>query len=173
MWDIFPNVYGQSLTLTTAQDDIYNNLPIASSLKSTIEFNHTTLLGCVTGAFKQEWYRMHRNKNLTEIQTRDNMRYYLNKYFNNINGMNSILMNMKNKITVFNQMTHAWRKMIEILIALPACVNWFGNLCLLNSLIRITGCLFNVQNEQQRQHIQSRMIPILTESLVIYYFMSV
>lgn len=108
LWNIFPNVYGQSLTLTTSTTDIYNNMPIASSLKSTIELNHTTLLGCLTGAFKKEWYSLHRKHNLIEIHTIDHMRCYLNKCFNNINGMKSILVDFKNKITVFNQMGHSW-----------------------------------------------------------------
>ena len=60
--------------------------------------------------------------------------------------------------------------MIEILIALPACVNWMGNLCLLNALTRITGAMFTVNNENDRKKLESLMKPILQSSLVIYKY---
>lgn len=165
-WDTFPDDYGRAITLTKATQDVYGGIPLASSLKSTIELNHTTLLGCLTQIFKLSWYNMHQTKNLNVTHTRHIMKAYLQQYFHQVNGINSILMNNKTKMTVFNQFQHAWQKMIEILMCLPACVNWYYNLDTVIALTRLTGVLFTIKTENDRKHAQKLMKLICEASLV-------
>ena len=75
--------------------------------------------------------------------------------------MSAILINNKNKVTVFKQMTHAWQKLIELLIALPIICDWFGHIDLVISIIRITGALYNIDTVNERKRIQEIMKPIL------------
>ena len=119
--DLFrvPETYGQAVSLTNSTTDIYNGSPIAATIKNVIDLNHQTLLGCVSRAFKLEWAKLHLSGNLKQYETRVIMAAYLQVYFNNINGTTSMLGNLKNKITVFNQMCKSWQSLTEILIALP------------------------------------------------------
>ena len=82
--------------------------------KSTIELNHTTLLGCTAQALTVEWRKLHLRGNLQEHHTRTLIKCYLNNNFTMINGMNPFLVNSKHKLLVFNQMHHAWQKMVEV-----------------------------------------------------------
>lgn len=164
LWERFPVNYGQSTTLTTCTSDIYNRLPLASSLKSTIELNHTVLMGCLIRAFKIEWYNAHKKQNCKASLTRLALKCNLAQSFDKINGVSSILMRGNAKINVFNQMNQSWQKMIEILIALPATLGWLGNIALLCSFIRVIGVLFTVQSENERQRVQRILIPILQAS---------
>lgn len=154
-WTVFPDDYGKVITLTKVAEDIYDYLPLATSLKSTIELNHTTLLGCLTKMFKLQWYNMHMAGNLNVSHTRHVMRSYLCKYFHQINGVKSQLIANKTKMTVFNQMQHAWQKMIEVLICLPACVNWYYNLNIVVAMVRLTGLLFTIKTENERKNVQN------------------
>ena len=156
--------YGKLLSLTTSKSDIYKNLPIASSLKCTTELNHTTVLGCVKDAFLIEWYNMHLPGNLDIKHTRMIMQSFLLKYFDKINGLQSLIALPKTKMNVFNQMHHAYQKLIEILMALPICVQWKYNTQVITALIRVTGALFNIKTENERLQLKARMIPILSES---------
>ena len=61
-------------------------------------------------------------------------------------------------------MSREWQQMTEILISLPACVNWFGDLSLLCALIRITSKMFTIKCETSRQEIENELKPILNES---------
>ena len=161
-----PDSFKKATTLTKSNTDIYNNLKLASSLKSTVEFNHTTILGCISNAFKIEWYKMHRAPNLTAQHTRMAIAAYLNIYMNKFNGMNCICTKMKNKITVFNQMCHGWQKLVEILIALPITVYWLGNLNLLTNLIQVTGLLYTVTTDNDRQRAKFLLTQVINKSLV-------
>ena len=166
-WQKFPKDYGKAITLTTETNDIYNEVPIASSLKCTIEINHTTLLGCVSDALKLEWIRMHKQGNLNENMTRIALQAFLNTYFSGINGLQSIAANLKTKMTVYNNMRHTWQLLIEILIALPTIVDWYGSIGLVTSLIRMTGALYNCRSENDVQRLKHIIKPILQQSLVI------
>ena len=166
LWNRFPNNLGKQITLTTAATDVYNEVPLASSLKTPTELNHTAWLGCATKACKIEWYKAHLPKNLNAKKSRILINVYLQKYFHNINGMSSIIMRDNTKISVFNQMHQNWQKLIELLIALPTCLCWFGNIPLLTSLIRVIGLLFSVKSENERKRVQRVLIPILQASLV-------
>ena len=81
IWDQFPDNYGKLLTLSKDKEDVYNGVPLASTLKSTIELNHTTLLGVLPKLFQILWHNMHRKGMLTKIHSRYIMKAYLHKYF--------------------------------------------------------------------------------------------
>ena len=164
IWSKLPESIGRGCTLTNANHDIYNEYPVASSLKCTLEFNHTTLLGCLSQAFNIEWYRLHLSGNCNRFHTRTVMSSYLDEYFHNINGMRSLLKCINTKINVFNQMKQAWQKMIEIMIALPISSAWFGNIDLLVSFIRISGAIYTINTENQRLKCQNIFKIITNES---------
>ena len=166
IWEQFPDDYGKLLTLSKHKEDIYNGVPLASSLKSTIELNHTTLLGVLPKLFQILWHNMHRRGMLTKIHSRYIMKAYLHKYFQNINGMMAKFVDFKTKPTVFNQMHHAWQYMIEVCICLPCCMNWYYHLDILVALTRITGLLFSIKTENQRLRAQNILQPILQQSSV-------
>ena len=170
LWLRFPNVLGKEITLTTSMTDVYNRVPFASSLKTTPELNHTVLLGSGIRAVRIEYMKAHLPGNCNKEQTRLMMNAYLDKYFNNINGMKSILMRDNTKITVFNQMHQNYQKLIEILMAFPVVLSWYGNIALLTSFIRVIGLLFTVKSENQRKRVQKILIPILQASFVKYRF---
>ena len=165
-WSKLPNTIGKQITMTTSNDDIYNELPLASSLKSTIEINHTTLLGCTSKSFALEWYGAHSTGNLEENHTRMLMKCMLQQSFHMINGCKSMLILHKTKMCNFNQMQRAWQKLIEILICLPSITNWFGNLSSVISLIRITGAMYNCKSKKERCRIEKLIKPILKNSYV-------
>ena len=167
LWHKFNDKYAKCITMTTSDEDIYGELPIASTLKSTIELNHTTVLGCTSDLLKIVWNQIHLKNNFEEAQTRFVMKLYLNKYFDGINGCCSMLADYKTKITVFNAMHHAWQKLIECLICLPTIVDWYANIGALVSLIRITGALYNVNTMNQIQNLQNIIKPVLQISLVL------
>ena len=168
IWTKLPESIGRGLTLTNATTDIYNEQPVASSLKCTVELNHTTLLGCLSQAFNIEWYRLHMKGNCNRHHTRQLLSLYLQKYFHNINGMTSLLIQTNTKINVFNQMKQAWQKMIEVLIALPVCSSWFGNVGLLISFIRICGTMFTIETKNARRYYQQRFKTIINKSYVVH-----
>ena len=163
----FASNQGFKISLNECKADIYNELPIASSLKSTVELNHTTLLGCTKKAFTNEWYYMHRKNNLNETMTRDLMALYLYQYVDNVNGIESIVAKKSTKLNVWNSMHNSWNKLVEIAIALPNVIDWFGTIGLVISIIRITGALFNITTDNERDRIQNITIPVLAASLVI------
>lgn len=163
-WARFPNAYAQCITMTTSVYDIYNELGIASTLKSTIEINHTTVLGCTKELFIIEWKRMHSRTNFQQVHTRTLMRSYLQEYFDGINGSVSMLVDFKTKLNVFNAMHHAYQKLIECMICLPTIVDWFGNLATVIALIRVTGALYNVNTANSIQSLQNLIKPILNAS---------
>ena len=158
-----PHNIAKPITLTKNTNDIYNELPIASSLKSTIELNHTTLLGCISQAFKIEWNHIINNDNFNEFQTRQLLRIYLLNNVHLVNGFQCMLIEPKTKITVFNQMHHAWQKLIEIMIALPYIIDWFGNIGLVVALIRWTGAMFNCDTINRKNELQQKSIPLMAE----------
>ena len=164
LWERFPPAYGQAISLTTCTSDFYNEVPLASGLKSTVELNHTTVIGCLARAFKIEWFDVHKKHNCNASLTRKVLSAYLKKYVHHINGVSSILMRPNTKMNVFNQMNQAWQKFIEILIAFPVCVAWYGNVPLLCSLIRVIGLLFCVRSENDRNKAKRILIPILDAS---------
>ena len=161
LWMIPPDKCGKSLSLTKTTHDVYNGLPLDSTLKSPLEINHTTLLGLLIDAFEIEWVHLHHYHKYNEKQTKTFMYAYLDKHWNNYNGISTFLSNVNCNILKFNQMQHSWQKMLEIMLSLPYTVNWIGNLSLLSSLIRITGALFACRTENQRLHLQYIMKKIL------------
>ena len=167
-WVKMPQIIGKHVTLTKDTQDIYNELPIASSLKSTIELNHTTLLGCVAQAVKTEWYAIHRPKNLDSNHTRLVMSSILLSNFHMINGCKSLLILPKTNIVVFNQMQRSWQKMLEIMLSLPSVTNWFGNISTVIALIRMTGAMCNSNCQSDLNRLQQLIRPILTQSLVVF-----
>lgn len=170
LWSTFPPNLGKQITLTTAMTDVYNELPLASSLKTPTELNHIVWLGSAIRACRIEYYAAHLPNNLNVKHSRILINCYLSKYFHNINGMKSIIMRDNTKISVFNQMHQNWQKLIELLIAMPTCLSWFRNIPLLVSLIRVIGCLFSVKTENERKRVQRILIPILQASLVYFVF---
>ena len=166
-WDVWNPDHGKPITLTNDVFDIYSELPIASGLKSTIEINHTTVLGCLGDAFELIWYNLCKSQNFDEFQLRLCMKAYLNEYFTGINGCNSLVSLYNMNVTKFNSMNRAWQILVEMLICLPTIVDWYDNCSLLISLIRITGALYNVQTENELEKIQNRIKPILQKSYVI------
>ena len=160
-WDTFPETYATSISMTKSNFDIYNELGIDSTLKSTIEINHTTVLGCTKDALAIEWKRMHMNNNLNEVHTRTLMRLYLQEYFDGVNGCVSMLANYKTKLNVFNTMHHSWQKLVECIISLPTVTDWFGSLGCVVALTRVTGALYNVKDKNNLDKLQSIIKPIL------------
>ena len=77
------------------------------------------------------------------------MSVYLNKYFNNINGMKLLLMKTNGKIEVFNQMKQSWQKIVEVLIALPVVSGWFGN-------IDVCDAIYLIKTDHERKYHQKR-----------------
>ena len=163
-WEMFPNAYAKCITMTTSQYDIYNELGIDSTLKSTIEINHTTVLGCTKDSLAIEWKRFHLKNNLDEVHTRTMMRVFLHKYFDGVNGNVSMLYDMKTKLNVFNAMHHAMQKLIECMICLPTIVDWYGNMACIIALIRVTGALYNVNTANGIKSMQNIIKPILQAS---------
>ena len=163
-WTKFNDDITQCICMSKSDEDIYDGIPLDSTLKSTIELNHTTLLGCTSDIAKIEWKRLVMKNNFQEVQLRTMMKYYLHEYFDGINGCESLLGDYKTKITTFNAMHHAWQKLVELSICLPTIVDWFGNMSAMVALIRITGALFTVNTENQIQHLQQIIKPILEAS---------
>lgn len=159
---------GKSISLTMNRHDVYNELPLDSTLKSPLELNHTTLLGLLTSGFGIEWVYIHNILKFDEKKTKVFMVAYLQKYWNNINGIGTFLSNINCDIMVFNQMQHSWQKMLEIMISLPHVVNWIGNLDLLSSLIRMTGCLFACKTENERLRLKNIVKNILSQGSKIH-----
>ena len=160
LWSKVPNNIGKSISLTKATEDVFNCLPIGSSLKGTLELNHTTMLGLLVDAFEIEWTNLHINHNFNQHQTRCVMNAYLNKFWCGVNGVKSFLNNINTNILVFNQIRHSWHKMLEIMISLPYSVNWCGNLKLLTCLVRMTGALVMCNNENERERLKQICIPL-------------
>lgn len=94
------------------------------------------------------------------------MRVYLKKYFDGINGCQSLLGDMKTKVTVFNSMHHAWQKLVECMICLPSITDWYGNLSALVALIRVTGAMYTVNTANKVARFQTIIKPILHASFV-------
>lgn len=157
---------GKVITLTTTKHDVYNNLPICSTLKCPIEINHTTMLGLLVVAFTIEWTRLHTTGGFKELETRANMVAYLNKFWSGVNGVSSYIKSINTNIMTFNQIHHSWQKMVEIMIALPHVVDWNGKLNLLTNIIRMTGCLHTCTNENRRKELQSILKELLIKGLV-------
>ena len=140
------------LSLTTAKTDVFNNLDIDSTLKAPPEINHTTVLGCVKEMFLVEFTRMHdTGGGYDELFTRAAMIAYLNKYWVGYNGRTAFLADQNTNITVFNQIHHSYKKLIEIMISLPHICNWDGGVYLLCGFIRMTGCLHTCRTENRRK----------------------
>ena len=158
-----PNV-GKPITLTTVTEDVFNELPIATSLKAPLEINHTTLLGLVVQAFEIEWSNIHTKHNFQQKQTRAVMTAYLQKYWIDINGVSCFLSNVNTNIMVFNQIHHSWQKMLEILLSLPHTTHWCGNINLLTNIIRMTGALHTCNSENRRKTVKRLMIKLLQDS---------
>ena len=75
-----PKKVGKLLSMTMSNTDIFNELPINSSLKSPLEINHTALLGFLVAAFEIEWTNMHMKHNFDQLQTRRIMSAYLDEF---------------------------------------------------------------------------------------------
>ena len=95
------------------------------------------------------------------------MALYLYQYVDNVNGIESIVAKKSTKLNVWNSMHNSWNKLVEIAIALPNVIDWFGTIGLVISIIRITGALFNITTDNERDRIQQITIPVLAASLVI------
>ena len=175
LWIVPPDNIGKSLSLTKTTHDVYNEIPLDSTLKAPIEINHTTLLGFLTNAFEIEWIHLHHQLKHNEKQTKTFMYAYLTKFWHNKNGIHTFLTNISCNILKFNQMQHSWQKMLEIMISLPYTVNWNGNLSLLTSLIRMTGCLFTCRTENHRLRLQTIVKKLLLAGtyLCAYLFLCV
>lgn len=165
-WQEFDNRYTKPISLMTCDEDLYNEIPIASSLKSTSEINHTALMGCAKDALLIEWTSLHSKGNLDEYHTRTCMKIYLNEYFDGYNGCSSYLSNFKNKITVFKSFQVIWQKMIEMLICLPTIIDWMGNIDIIVALVRITGALYNCCTENSLENLRDVIKPVLAASYV-------
>ena len=162
VWWNTPDKAGKCLTLTKCKHDVYNELPIDSTLKAPLEINHTTLLGLLTDAFEIEWVYLHHKLKFNEFQTKTYMFAYLTKFWHNNNGLSPFTNNIGCNILKFNQMQHSWQKMLEIMISVPHVCDWIGNLSLLSSLIRMTGCLFSCRTETRRLMLQCIVKKLLT-----------
>ena len=157
---------GKTISLTNTESDIFNELPIASSLKAPLEINHTAMLGVLGRAFEIEWTRLHTTAKFAEINTRSVMIAYLNKYWIGINGVSCYVQNINTNLLVFNQIHRSWQTMVEILMSLPHVVDWDGNINLLCNLVRITGCLRTCVSETRRKQLKRVLVIILSASLV-------
>ena len=166
LWDIPPPKYGKSMSLSTKSKDLYNEAPLASTLKSTIEINHTAILGCLVKILSIEWTNLHKVQKFNQMHTREVMNAVLASNFDHINGMRSSLMRPTTEMLTFNQMQKGWAKMIELMIALPRTINWHGNFAIVMSLIRLTGTLHLCDNENQRLRLREIAKPILDRSFV-------
>ncbi|MGB1097424.1 MAG: hypothetical protein ACPG2Y_02370, partial [Acholeplasmataceae bacterium] len=175
--DCNPSCYDKSLfpmTLTTATEDVFNELAIDTTLKSPPEINHTTLLGFLKDAFMIEYVKMHDKGGYDEMFTRIEMIAYLNKYWVDVNGRTAFLGDKNTNITVFNQIHHAYRKLIEIMISLPRVCNWDSGMNTLCNLIRMTGCLHICKSEKRRQELIPVMKNICDEGMLypfLFFFM--
>ena len=163
-WEQFPSVYAKSISMTTNNFDIYNELGIDSTLKSTIELNHTTVLGCTKDILAIEWKHLHLTNNFDEVHTRTLMRAYLQQYFDGVNGCVSMLVDFKTKLNLFNAMHHAWQKLIECMICLPTVLDWYGNFNCVVALIRVTGAMYNANTHNNINNLQDIIKPILAAS---------
>ena len=169
IWLKTPVNIGKTVSLTTTDKDVYNRLPINSTLKAPLEINHTAMLGYLPAAFSIEWTNLHFKHNFDQLQTRRVMNAYLQKYWCNTNGVSCFLSNINTNIMVFNQIRHSWQKMVEIMISLPHTSNWCGNINILCALIRITGALMTCTTTKRRKELQQILIPILDASFVIFF----
>ena len=164
LWVKPPVDLAQDISLTNADVDVYNDLAIASTLKSTIEINHTTILGCLVKALAIEWTSLHRLQHFALTHTRQILNAILESQYAGVNGMRPTLLKYSTDILTFNQMHHGWAKMIELVFALPRTVNWYGNIGLLVSLVRITVGLYLCQTENERKRLRRIVKPILQQS---------
>lgn len=171
----FPSDYaydkaGFPMAITLATEDVFNGLPIDSSLKSPPEINHTTVLGFVKDIFLLEYTRMHDKGGYDELFTRAIMIAYLNKCWVGVNGKKSRVADQNTNITVFNQIHHAYQTLVEIMISLPHVCNWDGGINLMCNVIRLTGCIHSCNSEDRRQSLRPIVKLVCDESM---FFISV
>lgn len=152
------------ITISSTTEDIYNELPIDSTIKGPLEINHTTVLGLLKTVFEIEWTRMHDNGGYDELSTRAAMIAYLDKFWVGINGMYCFIEDMNTDIFVFNQIHHSWQKFLEIMMSLSFVCDWDGNVNLFTNLVRMTGCFHICDNENRRKQLQQMFIPVFNAS---------
>lgn len=157
-----PNV-GLQLSLTMGSEDVYNGLPIASTLKSTIEINHTTVLGFLNQGFKLEWINVHNVQGYEPARTLVVLKLFLSKYLHLVNGFWCSAMNSSFKIFTFNQMHHAYAKLLQFMVALPAVLNHHGHFDLVWALLRLTGALQVINTETDRLRLKRIVKPVLEQ----------
>lgn len=160
---------GKQITLTTQDSDVFNNLEIDTTIKAPLEINHTAMLGLLVTAFEIEWTKLHNSQSFDEISTRGAMTAYLNKYWDGINGVRSLVAHKYGNFLKFSMINHSWQTMVEIMLSLPHVVDWNGNVNLLCNLIRMTGCLHTCVTENRRKQLQPIMKRILSESFVVFW----
>lgn len=158
-----PASVGMQISLTQCTKDIYNGLPIASTLKSTIEINHTTVLGFLNQAFKLEWINVHNVQGYQSARSLAVMKLFLRKYLHMVNGFACSAMQSSFKIFTFNQMHHAYAKLLQFMLALPAVINHHGHFDLVWALLRLTGALQVINTENDRLRLKEIAKPVLVE----------
>lgn len=160
---------GKTISLTKATRDVFNRLPIDSTLKAPLEINHTTLLGCLALAFEIEWVHMHEIDGFDPLLTRPIIVAYLNRFWDGINGIKAFLKNKNHNIMVFNQMHHSWCKLVEIMLSLPRFTDFTSGVNLMCNLIRLTGCIFTCNTKTRCQDLMRIAKPILNEGMLCSY----
>lgn len=164
------NKIGKQISLTKHTSDVYNELPIASTLKSPSELNHMAMLGLLEVGFRIEWSLIHDTKGYDQLVTQSGMKAYLEKYWHGINGVTSKIVHSTGNWMKFNMINHSWQTFLEIMMSLPHVVNWVGNVNLLCNIIRMTGCLHSCVTENRRKQLQFTMKIILQQSLALLVF---
>ena len=164
IWEKVSNTVGKTISLTLSDVDVFNELPINSTLKAPLEINHTTMLGLLGSALEIEWTNMHVKHNFDQLQTRQIMNAFLKEYWCNINGVSCFMQNLNTNIMVFNQIRHSWQKFLEIMISLPYVCNWCGNLNLLCVLVRLTGAFMTCVSRKRLNDLKAILIAVLDAS---------
>ena len=148
---------GKAIALTKCKFDIYHGSPIASSIKSPIELQHTTVLGCINQLFLCEWSHLHSKHllNYDETHTRAMLACCADLLVDGINGWKSYLANIKESVRQMNQMHKSWMIYMEIFLCLKSVVYIHSNrLNILNSLIQLTGALMGCDTINKRIRLQ-------------------
>lgn len=167
--DYSMTILQNAFCMTMSDEDIYDGIPLDSALKSLIELNHTTLLGCTSAK--------------AEIECKHWLWKIILTKYSWEQWWSIIYMNILMELIDVN---HCWvirkQTFLHSMQCIMHCKNWlnyqvvyqllligFGIMCDIVALIGIRRALFTVNIENQIQDWQEIIEPILEASYDLHF----